>query len=323
MIALALLLGAVGLSLSAYFSGTETGFYRATRVRLVLDAQGGDRVSQWLLALTSRPALFVATALVGNNLANYVTSLSIVLATEALYGSASMWPEFLAPLVLAPVLFVYGELLPKSLYFEAPNRLLRRGAPLFLFFAALFAPLSAILWGFSKLLGMVLRESPEQMRVRLARIEIQNVLEEGHEAGLLHGAQRQLAQGLLALANTPVSEFVVPVARFPHARADMTPSEVLRLARRHRLAALPVEAADGPSHWIGYVRVIELRMRTSPELEPIHPLLALSASENYLAALQTLQHRGESLARVVDRSGRTVGLVSASSLTEPLVSGGG
>ena len=38
MITGVLALVAVGLFLSAFFSGLETGFYRATRVRLVLDA---------------------------------------------------------------------------------------------------------------------------------------------------------------------------------------------------------------------------------------------------------------------------------------------
>ena len=43
MIWIACGLGLVGLLLSALFSGAETGFYRATRLRLVLDAMGGDR----------------------------------------------------------------------------------------------------------------------------------------------------------------------------------------------------------------------------------------------------------------------------------------
>ena len=48
MIWIALGLGIVGTALSALFSGSETGFYRATRIRLVLDALGGDLVSRWL-----------------------------------------------------------------------------------------------------------------------------------------------------------------------------------------------------------------------------------------------------------------------------------
>ena len=58
--------------------------YRATRLRLVLDALGGDPISRGLVWLTNHPAVFVATTLVGNNLANYVTSLAIVIGTQRL-----------------------------------------------------------------------------------------------------------------------------------------------------------------------------------------------------------------------------------------------
>ena len=74
-----------------------------------------------LVWLTNNPSLFVATTLVGNNLANYMVSLAIVMGTQALVSQASVSapghaPELIAPLLLAPFLFLYGELLPKSIF---------------------------------------------------------------------------------------------------------------------------------------------------------------------------------------------------------------
>ena len=93
--------------------------------------------------MANNPAMFVATTLVGNNLANYLSSLAIVL------GAAAIWPAHQDLLgtdrthrACRPSCFVYGELLPKNLFFQAPNRLLRLGAPLFLVFAVLFLPAS-------------------------------------------------------------------------------------------------------------------------------------------------------------------------------------
>src|SRR5690606_6890717 len=117
----ALLLGLLGLSFSMFFSGTETAFYRVTRVRLQLDAIEGDLIARSLWWLVNRPALFVGTTLVGNNLANYLVSLATVLGTQALSLGGPV-VEILTPIVLAPGLFVYGELLPKQLAFEAPYR---------------------------------------------------------------------------------------------------------------------------------------------------------------------------------------------------------
>jgi len=133
---LALLL--LGIFLSGFFSGSETGFYRASRVRIVIASLDGDRMSKALVKLINNPALFVATTLIGNNVANYVTSLAIVLLTRQMHVSS--FGELLSPILLSPLLFVYGELLPKNLFYQAPNFLLRLAAPLFLFFAFIFWP---------------------------------------------------------------------------------------------------------------------------------------------------------------------------------------
>ena len=77
MIPFGLTLLAVGVFLSAFFSGSETGFYRASRFRVVLSALDGDRIAKRLLWLVNNPSLFVATTLIGNNVANYLT-LSLI-----------------------------------------------------------------------------------------------------------------------------------------------------------------------------------------------------------------------------------------------------
>ena len=52
----------LGLGLTAFFNGVETGFFRVPRIRLRLDALAGDRLSRALFWLSNRPGLFVATA---------------------------------------------------------------------------------------------------------------------------------------------------------------------------------------------------------------------------------------------------------------------
>ena len=80
---LVLLTLAGGLFLSAFFSGSETGFYRVPRVRLLMDAKSGKKTSRWLLWLAGRPTLMVATVLIGNNIANYLVSFGLVLASQS------------------------------------------------------------------------------------------------------------------------------------------------------------------------------------------------------------------------------------------------
>ena len=96
---LVLVLFLIGLFLSAFFSGNETGFYRLSFVRLNIDAQSGDRVTQKLLWFARNPSYFVATTLIGNNVANYLTTLSIGMATLSLFPSDSGWIEIVGTLM--------------------------------------------------------------------------------------------------------------------------------------------------------------------------------------------------------------------------------
>lgn len=315
---LALALGAAGLALSALFSGSETGLYRVSRVRLVLDALAGDTVARLLLWLVNRPSLFVATVLVGNNLANCAVSLGIVLGAQRIFAGGGHAVELLAPLALTPVLFVYGELLPKDLFLRAPNRLLRRGAPAFLAFTAAFLPVSLLLWGVNLLAARLIGRSPQQVRLALARRELQRVLEEGHEVGILRPSQRDLADGVFAVAGRPVREFAQPLRDAARARSDMSKDEVLRLARRLQIAAVPVEDAAAPGKLLGYVQVIELALAPGEGIAPMRPLLQFRGSDAHLLALMRMQSAKEGLAAVVDERGEVVGLVTAARLRAPL-----
>jgi len=321
MIALVLALATVGLLLSAFFSGSETGVFRAARVRLVLDALGGDVVARALVWLVNRPGLFVATTLAGNNLANYLVSLSIVMGTQTIMGPGHHAAELVVPLVLAPVLFVYGELAPKNLFLHAPNHLLRLAGPPLIVFTILFLPVSLILWGLSKGIAWLMGQAPEQLRLALARRELQQALDEGHDVGILHPAQQRLAKGIFALAAEPVLRVAILPGELPLAQSDMSKEEILRLAKWHRLADVPIENAANGRELVGYVRVAELQLAPGEEIGPIHELLEIDQAETYLAALVQMENAGQTMARVVDSTGRTVGLLAARALRESLFHG--
>ena len=306
-----------GMLLSAFFSGCETGFYRATRLRLVLDAMGGDRVARGLLFLTNHPSLFVATALVGNSMANYMISLATVIAVGAILPQAPEAAEIIATIILAPVVLVYGELLPKNLFLQAPNRLLHRCGAGFLFFVVVLFPLAGLLWLLGRLIGRLSPTSREPVRLVLAQRELRHILAEGHEAGILHPAQQSLAHGILAVARKPVRQFLTPLGHIMQVRADMSKQAVLRMAQRSHTPVIPV-ADVTTGRWIGYVRVVDLRLHDGDALAPIRPLPDVRDDSTHLAALMRLESTGESLARVANAQGETVGIVTLERLREPL-----
>jgi len=305
-----------GIGLSALFSGSETGFYRVSRVRLVLDAMDGNGTSRRILWMTNNPSLFIATTLVGNNIANYLASLAIVLATQRLFGQ-NFLVEMLAPIVLAPILFIYGESLPKSLFLMAPNKLLNRIHPLLVFFGLLFLPMSALLWALGRGTQGLLGRSPESIQLVLARRELEQVLQEGHAAGILKLVQFELAQSLFTIANHPIKRLAIPMSRLKCVRENQSRDDALRLAKNWRISNLPVKPAKG-NRLIGYTSVVELRLRKSETVGAARELISVSADDTFCSVLLRMQTERESLARVVSANGETIGVVAEYQLSELL-----
>ncbi|HBE69477.1 MAG TPA: hemolysin protein, partial [Planctomycetaceae bacterium] len=180
----AILITCLGIALSAFFSGSETGFYRVTRVRLEIDAKEGQLVARGLHWLATKANLVVATVLIGNNIANYLVSLGLVLISARILAPDSQLESAL-PLLMTPVLFIYGELLPKFLFYQAPYRLLRLGAPVMLLCTILFMPVSIFVLLLETISGWLNpRETPGPTASR-ERQELQRVLVEGQEAGVV------------------------------------------------------------------------------------------------------------------------------------------
>jgi putative hemolysin len=221
------------------------------------------------------------------------------------------------PLLASPFVFVYGELLPKNLFYLAPNKLLRTSGPLFLVCGIVFAPISATLWVMARGLQWLVGESPEILRLRLARSELQKVIDEGHEVGILHASQRSLSHTVIEVANETVARYCTPASRMSSIRATATRSEILRLARRHRTSTLLV---TGGSHReiTGYVRVIDVHLANSDWQAAVRPLVEIRQNTSHLTALLRLQTGHEPLARVVDGQGRGIGILHTRDLVKTL-----
>ncbi|MEO1498526.1 MAG: CNNM domain-containing protein [Planctomycetota bacterium] len=309
---------AVGLALSAFFSGSETGFYRAPRVRLVIDGVGGDPIARGLLWASNHPEAFVATALVGNNLANNVTAFATVMGARAIAPGGGTTAELVLTLLATPVVFILGELIPKRAFLEAPYRLLRRCGPALGVASVVLAPVSVLLWGVSRVISRLTGGASTPLRMVLRRNELQGVFDEGHAVGLLSPAQRDLAVATLNLAARPIREFMTPIGRHPRLAAGSDRAGVLALARRHRTDALPIErSAEGG---LGYraIRASRCLLIAPGEEPPTEGMPEFRESTPFLRVVTHLESNAQPLAAVVATGGRVVGFVSVERLQEAL-----
>lgn len=105
-----------GLAGSAMWSGTETGFYCLSRVRLdVRLHRHGDRAAVRVRDELSDPNRLLSTILLGNNLCNYAGTLGLTMLLEG-SGLSDGATIALQMVVLTPLLLVFGESLPKEVF---------------------------------------------------------------------------------------------------------------------------------------------------------------------------------------------------------------
>ncbi len=306
---------ALGVRLSAFFSGSEIGFYRLSPLRLSVEADSGDTVSQRLLDFVQQPGYFVATTLVGNNLANYVTTLAIAMATAAAFGASTGLFEILGTVLFTPLIFVFGELIPKNLYYESPHRLLRRDLRWFLVFYRCFLIFSTPLVWISKLFDRFGGVEKNSAQRALGRKRLVQVLSEGHHEGLLTRVQNDLVQGLLREAPRTVAESMTECSRVTGVRDDLSRKQVLDFARSHGLSRVPVRRADQIHGWYGYVCVADLSLRNRPLAESQRPFFHLDISTGKLEAILALR-AAESEYAAIMHGDEVLGLVTSSKLSE-------
>lgn len=298
----------VGVILSAFFSGAETGFYRVTRLRLMLDSRQGDNISRSLLWMTNNPTAFVATTLIGNNLANYLTSLAIVLGVGLISEPVIPSLDVLAPILLSPIVFVYGELIPKTVFHDAPNRLLRVVGPFFLFCAALFAPFAFILWLFARVLQSLAGEMPLRVQLDMARNSLQSLFQESELQGVLLPVQTGLAERLFAHEHMTIGQVAIPVGRIHALSEGASMDEIKRCAKKLHRSSIPVLRKNGEA-FSGYLSVLSLKVHHDDMTQLMRPLVSVPEDMPILEAVIYLQTQHAPMAEVVDQRGVCVGLV--------------
>ena len=312
----AVVLFLLGVRLSAFFSGSETGFYRVSFLRLSIDANAGDPIAKRLLWFARNPSYFVATTLVGTNVANYLTTFAIGLAVVTLFPAEAGWIEITATLAIAPIIFLSAELLPKNLYYRAPLHFLRRDAAWLTFFYYLFLAISLPLIGITKLIERWQGTQQPKLELLLGRSRLVQVLSHGHPAGLLTSSQARLLHGLLHTAAQPVGQATMIAAENISGVSDGLPvDEVLAFVAENGLSRVAVRRAESVDDWYGQVGVIELAIGTQPLSAMIRPMPRVDASESKLNVLRILRSAGNEMC-IVTEAERIVGFVSERSLVE-------
>ena len=312
----AIVLLLVGVRLSAFFSGAETGFYRLSIPRLNIDATAGDARARRLLWFAQHPAYFVSTCLIGNNIANYVVTAAIGWGVILIFGTSTVALEVAATLFFSPLIFQFGELLPKNVYCYAPLSLLRRDVRWFVYFFRTFFVFSWPLVFLTRVFERFSGQGSQTAELVLGRNRLVQLMRAGHQEGVLTDIQSKLANGLLQLAPQGVQASLTPLPRILGLPETATREELLEFARKYALNAISIHRAGDPDDWYGYVVTGEM-IGANRSIPVVHPMPAIPHQSGKLEALHMLQ-RANASQGVVLSEGRPIGIIARNGLVEQL-----
>jgi CBS domain containing-hemolysin-like protein len=315
-----LLFGLVlALLFSAFFSGIETGLISLNRIALRHREENGERRAVILGRLLRNPERLLATILVGNNLVNVTATLLFLMWATTIWGSARA--ELITPLLLTPLLLIFGEIVPKTLFRHKADTL----AP---FFARLLRAVHRLLSPAVTILTSVTNRmtgfagGDEKQSPFMTREDIRLLFVEGEKGGAIERDERELIHGVIDFGGATAREVMVPRIDIVAIKEDATWEEACETFEEHGYSRLPVYD-DDIDNIVGMIYIFDLMRKGKPPSESsirefIRPIQLVPESKKIEALLQEFRDEHAFIAIVVDEYGGTAGLVTLEDLIEEI-----
>lgn len=316
----------VALLFSAFFSGMEIAFISANKLRIELDKKQGANTSKVIDLFANNPSQYLATMLIGNNIALVIFGIMMASVLEPVIGRfiQSQGVILLIQTIISTLIILFGaEFLPKTLYKINPNRNLKIFAYPTYFFYLIFYPIARFTIHLSKfILHTIFRvKLPDQTSISFGKSDLdhlvnENVPENDSKAKFDHDVK--IFQNALDFSNVKIRECVVPRTELTAVSIDEE-VEVLRqkfIETGHSKILVYEESID---KIIGYAHSITLfeKPETVRSMVRKIPIVPETMPANKLLALFT-QNR-KSVALVVDEFGGTAGIVTIEDILEEII----
>jgi putative hemolysin len=315
------------LSLSAFFSGSETALFSLSRPSLRRMERETSKTSRLVCRLLARPYRLLTTILVGNTIVNVVFSAFVGIAVEskiASLGYSEGVSLAAATVAVTVMLLVLGEIGPKVLAVQHPERSARRVAAGVAFFYGLLRPVRALVLALARgVLGLTgaskLRADPF-----ITEAELKEVVTEGELRGVLERDQRDMIHSILRFTDTKVADVLTPREKMVTLRAQVSLREAIEAAHRTGLSRIPV-IGDSPDDVVGvvyvkdllpYCRTGNLEIAVSKVARPAKFVAATTAVSRLLSEFRDNRVH---IAIVREARGKTLGVVTIEDLLEEVV----
>ena len=194
---------AVCLALSAYFSATETAFSSANTTRLRAMAEKGSRNAALACRLLEKYDRLLSTILIGNNIVNIATaSIGTVLFVRH-YGDAG---ATISTVIVTVVVLIFGEISPKSIAKDCAEQWAMLSAPMLQVLIWIFTPLNAIFSFWKKLLAKVFRLSSDN---KMSQEELLMLVDEVQQDGSIDKNEGELLKNAIDFSEQRAEDILI------------------------------------------------------------------------------------------------------------------
>ena len=303
------------LMLSAFFSGMESAFVSANRLKLEIDRKQSSAFDFIAGIFTRNSSQYITTMLVGNNITLVVYSLFV----SKLYFSLTSSESLLVETLLATVVVIFlAEFIPKAIVLKNPNFYLRNFGWLVLVFYVVLYPVARITtWvsiGIMRLFGKKAVKSPNQA---FARQELAHLVEDNTADDSPEENEIKLFQNVLDFPDLSVRDCMVPRVEIEAVSIDDSIEELKDRFEESKFSRIFVWEGS-IDNIVGYVHLKSLFGEPTTIASVMMPAAYVPESMPAQELMTQFIKRRSSVAVVLDEFGVTAGIISIEDLLEEI-----
>lgn len=323
----------MSLLFSAFFSGMEIAFVSANRIHIEIEKKQEGFFAEVLTWITEKPSKFIATMLIGNNIALVIYGLFMGdVLMEWFQGLVPTSNDFLdsmltdfsllsKTIISTLIILVTAEFLPKVLFQIYSNTLLKVFAIPAYFFYLLF---SFISWFVIKVSDFILRvffkTDGDEVQLAFTKIELGDYITEQMETVEEEDevdSEIQIFQNALEFSTVKAREVMIPRTEIMAVEIEETPKNLTKLFSETGYSKILVYK-ENIDEIIGYVHSYELFKKPKTIKSILRPVEFVPETMLIQDILNVLTKRRKSIAVVLDEYGGTAGIMTVEDIIEEL-----
>ena len=307
---------AVLILMSGYFSATETAFLSCNKTRLRTMAEKGNKRAALVNRLNENYDRLLSTILIGNNIVNLAAASIGTVLFVRLYGDIG---ATVSTVVLTVLVLIFGEITPKNVAKDCPEKLAMFSAPIIRVLIWIFTPLNFLFGLWKKLVSKVLHLESDS---KMSQEELLMLVEEVREGGTIDSEEGDLLKNAIEFNDMRAEDILTHRVDLEAVDIESTKEEIAEVFTQSKFTRLPVYE-DSIDNIIGILNMKDFYDGTGITAKSIRdimtkPLFVLK-SEKIDELLKLLQETKSQMAVILDEYGGTLGIVTLEDILEELV----